>query len=118
ELLRFAGEMELDYPVELLEPLLFVLGSLLHDLCRRLAERGLATIELRLRLALEDRSEHVRALRFPVPMCDPRTFLKLLQLDLSQHPPEAAVLKVWVAAEHTKPRPAQEGLFVPSAPEP
>jgi len=118
EPLRFEEEMELEYPVELLEPLLFVLGRMLGDLCRRLAGRGLATNELRLRMALEDRTEHVRALRFPVPMCDPRTFLKLMQLDLSSHPPAAAVLRVWVTASHTRPRVAQEGLFVPAVPEP
>ena len=118
EPLRFEEEMELEYPVELLEPLLFVLGRMLGDLCRRLAERGLATNELRLRLALEDRTEHVRALRFPVPMCDARTFLKLLQLDLGSHPPGAPVLRVWITAVHTKPRFAQEGLFLPAAPEP
>jgi protein ImuB len=115
---RFEEEMEMEYPVELLEPLLFVLGRMVGDLCRRLAGRGLATNELRLGMALEDRTEHVRALRFPVPMCDPRTFLKLMQLDLSSHPPGAAVLRVWVAASHTRPRVAQEGLFVPAVPEP
>jgi protein ImuB len=118
EPLRFFEELELEYPVELLEPLLFVMGRLLQDLCRRLAERGLATNELRLDLWLEDKSEHARTLRFPVPMCDPRTFLKLLQLDLSQHPPGAPVLKLEIAAEHARPRPTQEGLFIPQAPEP
>ena len=116
--LRFAEELQLDDPVELLEPLLFVLGRLLNDLCRRLAGRGLAANELRLRLALEDKSEHQRTLRFPVPMCDPRTFLKLLQLDLGRHPPAAPVLKVGITAEHSKPRTAPEGLFIPQAPEP
>ncbi len=116
--LRFEEELELEYPVELLEPLLFVLGRLLGDLCRRLADRGLAANELRLRMALEDKTAHERTLRFPVPMCDPRTFLKLMQLDLSQHPPAAAVLKVWIAAAHAKPRTTQEGLFLPAAPEP
>ena len=118
EPLHFHESLELDYPLELLEPLLFVLGSLLNELCRRLAGRGLATNEIHLRLALEDRTTHERTLRFPVPMCDAKTFLKLLQLDLSRHPPGAPVLKVEMTAAHTRPRTTQEGLFIPSAPEP
>jgi protein ImuB len=116
--LEFREEMELDYPVELLEPLSFVLARLLGDICGRLAQRGLATNEVRLRLALDDRSEHERTLRLPVPMCDPRTFLKLMQLDLGAHPPAAPVLKVHLEAAPVKPRVAQGGLFIPAAPEP
>src|SRR5437868_517517 len=116
--LQFREEMELDYPVELLEPLSFVLARLLGEICGRLAHRGLATNEVRLSLALEDRSEHERTLRLPVPMCDPRTFLKLMQLDLGAHPPVAPVLKVYLDAAPVKPRVAQAGLFIPAAPEP
>ncbi len=116
--LEFREEMELDYPVELLEALSFVLARLSGDVCGKLSHRGLATIELRLRLALENKSTHERTLRFPVPMCDPRTFLKLMQLDLSAHPPAAAVTKVHLEADPAKPRVAQGGLFIPTAPEP
>jgi protein ImuB len=116
--LRFEETMELDYPVELLEPLAFLLGRVLGDICRNLTTRGLATNEIRLRLGLEDKSEHLRTLRLPVPMCDPHTFLKLLQLDLGGHPPSGPVVRVHVGAEPVKPRIAQAGLFVPVAPEP
>jgi protein ImuB len=118
EALRFEEDMELDYPVELLEPLSFILSRMLGDICRRLAERGLATNEVRLLLHLEDRTEHARPLRLPVPMCDPRTFLKLMHLDLNAHPPAAPVVRVRISAEPVKPRTAQEGLFIPASPEP
>ena len=42
-------------------------------------------IELRLRLKLENRGDHQRTLRLPVPMLDAKAFLKLLQLDLAGH---------------------------------
>jgi protein ImuB len=116
--IEFHEEMELDYPVDLLEPLSFVLSRLLSDICGRLARRGLATIEVRLRLALEDKTEHQRTLRLPVPMCDPRTFLKLMQLDLAAHPPAAPVTKVRLDASPAKPRVAQGGLYIATAPEP
>jgi protein ImuB len=116
--LQFREEMELDYPVDLLEPLSFVLARLLGEVCGRLSRRGLATNEVRLRLALEDKSDHERALRLPVPMCEARTFLKLLQLDLGSHPPAAPVLKVYLEALPVKPRVGQGGLFIATAPEP
>jgi protein ImuB len=49
---------------------------------------------------------------------DAKTFLKLLQLDLKSHPPGAPVVKVRLRIEPAKPRPAQNGLFLPSSPEP
>ena len=70
EPLHFAEEADLEYPLELLEPLMFVLAQLLNGLRARLAARGLATNELRLRLKLENQGEHTRTLRFPVPMLD------------------------------------------------
>jgi len=51
--LEFEETMELEHAVELLEPLAFVLGRLLEQLCARLGARALATNELRLRLDLE-----------------------------------------------------------------
>jgi protein ImuB len=116
--LEFEEELELDYPVELIEPLSFVLARLLNDVCGRLGACSLATNEVRLRLALENASEHTVLLRLPVPMLDARAFLKMLQLDLSGRPPTAPVLKVHLQAEPVKSRRTQHGLFVPSSPEP
>jgi protein ImuB len=115
---RFEEEMELEYPVELLEPLLFVLARLLGDVCRRLEDRALAAIGLRVRLQLENAGEHERAIRLPVPMRSPRVFLKLIELDLEKHSPAAPVVKVSIAADPAKPRTTQNGLFIPLAPEP
>ena len=56
--LRFEDEIELEYPVDLLEPLAFLLARLVNGLATRLAARGLATDELRLRLKLEPRGTH------------------------------------------------------------
>src|SRR5690348_262263 len=116
--LRFEEEMELEYPVELVEPLLFVLGRLLGDICGRLEERALAAIGLGLCFGLENASDHERGMRLPVPMRSPRVFLKLIELDLEKHSPAAPVLKVSIAAEPARPRTAQNGLFIPLAPEP
>jgi len=143
--LEFEETMELEHAVELLEPLAFVLGRLLEQLCARLGARALATNELRLRLELDandggddvsrfefhvsrgegqletrnvKRETFERTLRFPLPMLDARLFLKLLQLELRAHPPAAPVVKVTLAAEPVQPRPGQGGLFLPATPAP
>jgi protein ImuB len=119
----------LEYPIVLLEPLAFLLNRLLEQICARLASRALNTQELRLTLELENFSlcnqqstinnqQFQRTLRLPLPMLDPKLFLKLLQLDLNAHPPGAPILKIHLAAEPAQPRSAQGGLFLPPSPEP
>ena len=142
-LLIFEEAVELEYPLVLLEPLAFLLSRMLEQLCARLGARTLATQELKLSLDLEngvrgeesywdevgagvltcpgrrqERQHFHRTLRLPVPLLDPKTFLKLLQLDLKAHPPGAPIVKIHLAAEPVRPRAAQNGLFLPPSPEP
>lgn len=132
----FEEEMELDDAVEELEPLSFVLGRLLDQLCMRLASRSLAAGVLRVTFelqpafdkAFERRSELLRRkpaaeifereLRLPVPVRDSKLLLKLLRLRLQTHPPAAPVAKVKLAAEPARPRFTQNGLFLPGLPDP
>ena len=128
--INFEESIELEDAVELLEPLAFILNRLLEQMCARLAARSLAASELRLRLELtghedqsieeqeQSKSTYQRSLKFPVPMQDSRTFLKLLQLDLAAHPPGGPVKKIFLAAEPAPPRFAQSGLFLPRGPAP
>lgn len=118
EALHFHEEMELEYPVALLEPLLFLLARLLNDLCLKMGARGCAATELRATLTLESAAIHERVLQVPVAMRNARMFLKLLHLDLEAHPPQAPVVKVELDVDPVKPRSTQGGLFVPVAPEP
>jgi len=143
EPMAFEEAIELDHPIVLLEPLAFLLNRLLEQICARLASRALSTQQLRLTLELEnfsafnrqsfgqeqpsDQSAIVnrqsatsfhRTLNLPLPMLDPKLFLKLLQLDLNAHPPGAPILKIHLAAEPVRPRSAQGGLFLPPSPEP
>src|SRR5205814_7342929 len=62
--------------------------------------------------------KHERVLKLPVPMRNAKTFLKLLQLDLQQHPPGAPVKRVTLVAEPVRPKITQGGLFAAAAPEP
>jgi protein ImuB len=58
----FEEVLELDTAVSELEPLAFLLGRLLDQLCARLAARSLATNEIRLKMKLEPGEEEI----FPV----------------------------------------------------
>jgi protein ImuB len=111
--LRFVEIIELDYEIETIEPLTFILSRMLDQLCSRMRSRNRATHEVRLRLGT-----HVRVLKLPLPVRNPRLLTKLLILDLEAHPPGAAVKRVEVEAIPTKPRVVQNGLFVPLSPEP
>jgi protein ImuB len=115
---RFEDAYEPEYPVDLLEPLAFLLARLLNGLATRLATRGLATDELRLRLELENRRTHERTLRLPAPSLDCKALLKLMQFDLEAHPPEAPVVRLRLEMNPAKPPAAQGGLYTPMAPEP
>ena len=104
--LRFVEIIELDYEIETIEPLTFILSRMLDQLCSRMRSRNRATHEVRLRLGT-----HMRVLKLPLPVRNPRLLTKLLILDLEAHPPGAAVKRVEVEAIPTKPRVVQNGLL-------
>jgi len=123
--LIFEEAMDLEFPLVLLEPLAFLLSRMLDQLCARLRARALSAQELSLKLTLEngrqanpENAVFERTIHLPVPLLDANIFLKLLQLDLKSHPPGAPVAKVHLRIEPAKPRPAQNGLFIPCSPEP
>jgi len=97
----FEAALELEWPIEGLEPLSFVLARLLEPLAERLerADRGAATIYTSLRLT--SRRVFTRTLPLPAPMRDPKTLRTLILLDLESHPPDAPVDTVRVFIEPT-----------------
>jgi protein ImuB len=116
--LVFEAGMALDHGLELIEPLLFILSRLLNDICGGLASHALAANELHLRCTLERRREYKRTLRIPFATRDAQTFLKLLQYDITAHPPRGPIYEVHLRATPVHPRVIQGGLFIPLAPEP
>jgi len=114
----YERRVDLEHPQVLLEPLLFVLSSMLQELMEALARQGLATNRVTLGLRLAKESEHKRTLEFPVPVRDPQVLLKQLQFDLEAHPPQAAILGVEIHLNPVEPRALQHGLFIPQAPAP
>jgi protein ImuB len=114
----YEDRIELDHPVSLLEPLLFLIARLLNDQCARLLSNAMAANEVTIRLELEDRAEHTRTLRLPVPMRESKPLLKLLQMDLEAHPPTAPTLAIALTLKPVHPRTVQSGIFLPATPAP
>jgi protein ImuB len=108
---RFMQSIELEWPVEALEPLSFVLARLLDPLSEALerADRGAAALRLDLRLV--DRSTFARVLQLPAAMRDPRVLRTLLLLDLESHPPSAAIDIVTIEIDPAPARIIQYSLL-------
>ncbi len=110
--------MELDTPVEELERLLFVVNVMLEQLIFRVTARVLALASVTITLSLEGNVVHTRTVRPALPTNDRPLCLKLLQLDLEAHPPQAAIVAVTLTAEPGSTSKVQLGLFSPQLPEP
>ena len=110
--------MELDSPVEVLDALLFAVNVMLGQIIQRAAARVLALASVTVTLVLEGEATHTRAVRPALPSNDRKMWLKLIQLDLEAHPPQAAILGLTVAAEPGSTSKVQLGLFSPQLPEP
>jgi protein ImuB len=115
---RHELSLELDWPVDGLEPLSFLLARLLDPLCARLRERGGRAAALDLELRLVDGSVHRRELKPAAPTAEPRTWRTLLLLDLEAHPPRDAIQALAVRAHPTPARSVQFSLFDPAQPSP
>ena len=138
--------LDLDEPVETLEPLLFLLNPMLEQLILRAQGRALALASVTVELGIEEpadrvvgedfevaeplsqmrdkghplllQSVHIRTVRPAVPVLDRALLLKMLQLDLEAHPSPGAVIRVQLSAEAGDTSRIQLGLFAPQMPEP
>ncbi len=107
-----------DDPIELLEPLLFVLNALLEQLLLRAIANLDALASVTVTLALDGGGKYERRVRPALPTQDRGLLLKLLQLDLGAHPPPAGVISVFLLGETGHTSKTQLGLFSPQHPEP
>lgn len=108
---RYVQTMELEWPIEQLEALSFVLARLLDPLSVSLerADRGAAAIRVDLRLV--DRTTHARLLQLPAAMRDPRVLRTLVLLDLESHPPAAGIDIVTIEVDPAPARIVQYSLL-------
>jgi protein ImuB len=114
----FELTLDLDWPVDGLEPLSFLLARVLEALCGALRSRERRAAALTLELRLVDGRRFARTLKPAAPSAEPRTWRTLLLLDLEVHRPGEAVQAVTVRAEPTAARTVQFSLLDPAQPSP
>jgi hypothetical protein len=114
----FEASLALEWPIEELEPLSFVLTRLFEPLCARLerADRGAAVLHVSLQLV--SRECHMRRLELPAPMRDPKVLRTLVLLDLESHPPNAGIDRVTLTVDPTPGRIVQHSLLTRPLPSP
>ena len=122
----FEESLDLEWPIDGLEPLSFVLARLFEPLCDRLERGDRGAVVLRVTLTLVTgprhslgeggRDRHERVLELPAPMRDARVLRTLALLDLESNPPPAAIDRVAVGVDVTEGRVLQFGLFARALP--
>jgi protein ImuB len=132
---QFEASLDLEWPIDGLEPLSFVLARLLDPLCERLERSDRGAVILRITLTLVTfasarsamagprhnlgeggRERHERVIELPAPMRDARVLRTLALLDLESNPPPAAIDRVTVEVDVTEGRVLQFGLFARALP--
>lgn len=104
--------------VDQADSLLFVAARMIDCLVARAAARALSLSSLTVRMAIEGGRIHERAIRPALASADRKFLLKLVQLDLAAHPPQAAVVSLTITAQAGQSSKVQLGLFAPQTPEP
>jgi protein ImuB len=115
---RFDASLELEWPIEGLEPLSFVLTRLLEPLSTRLERRDRGVAVLHVLLRLVTRETVARRLELPTPMREVRALRTLALLDLEAHPPGGAIDRVTIVIDPTPGRVLQRTLFTRAHPTP
>jgi protein ImuB len=115
---RLVEAADLEFAVDRIEPLVFVLGGLLSRLLARLEARHLACSALQLRLTLETGGRDARRVGLAAPTLDRRVLVRLLTQALESSPPAAAVESAALEAERSPLRADQLDLFRPAGPAP
>jgi protein ImuB len=114
----FAETVELEWGLDSLEAMGFVMRPMIERAIERLELRGMAAGEIALTLELDGRRRDIRRVALPAPTNETRTLLALILLDLEAAPPVAAVEAIRITVEPRAPRAAQADMFAPPCPAP
>jgi len=114
----FIESVELEYGIETLEPLAFVLRAMLDRMVARLELRGLAAGNLLVTLGLAEHRLNTRRVAIAAPTTDVRAILTLIKLSLEASPPAAPVESIRIEVTPRTARPAQADMFLPPVPAP
>ena len=116
--LHLVEAIDLDAPIDRLEPLLFVIQGLLSRLLERLGVRHLGCGDLDLSLDLADGARDARRIGVAAPCSDLLVLVRLARHALEAHALAAPVARVKIATRAGPLRRDQLDLFRPAGPAP
>lgn len=111
----FRESQTFEWPIDNLEPFLFVARGAVSRLAARLDARGMGCKRLELSLQVEPEGLHELAIELPAPTREARTLLSLIRLHLEAEPPRAPITSMQLLAHPDVPRQAQLSLLGPAA---
>jgi protein ImuB len=114
----FDATFALEWPIETLEPLSFVVMRLLEPLCARLERADRAAAALDTTLQLVTRARYTCRLELPTAIRDAKVLRTLVLLDLESHPPTAGIDRVTITIHPTPGRIVQHSLLTRALPPP
>jgi protein ImuB len=114
----FLERCVLEWPIDGLEPLTFVLARMCEALAVSLERADRGAIVITTSLQLVTRATYERTLHLPAPMREPKTLRTLIVLDLESHPPDAGIDAITVAVDVVPGRIVQGSLLERAAPAP
>ena len=113
--IAFREAQTFEWPIDNLEPFLFVARGAVSRLTGRLDARGMGCKRLELTLKVEPEGLHELAIELPAPTREARTLLSLIRLHLEAEPPRAPITSMLLLAHPDAPRQAQLSLLGPAA---
>lgn len=116
--LTFDEHYELEYPVDTLEPLLFVLRRLLECVAARMQVSGVGCRQVDLVLGFDGGGGELRKISVAAPTADPKTLLMLVRTHLESQSPARPVVTVQVTAAAARVLPTQLDFLEPAGPAP
>jgi protein ImuB len=108
---RFTKEVHLEFPIRVVEALVFVLQRTFVYLCQELQEKGLACQYFTLVLVNEQMDTIERRLKLPEPSCQAEVFRMLLQPYLEGLRIEAPLVSFFLHLEATPHSHAERDMF-------
>jgi len=115
---RLCEAIDLEFPIDRLEPLGFAIQGLLSRLLARLEARHLACGDLALTLHREDGARDARRIGAAAPTLDLRVLMRLVGHALESHPPQTAVEGIGLETDGRPIQSDQLDLFRPAGPAP
>ena len=114
----FAEAIDLEYAIENLEALSFVMRPMLDRIVERLRLRGFVGGDITVAFGFDNHGVDSRRIATAAASNEVRAMLALINLRLEAAPLDAAIESIRIEVEPRVPRPAQTDLFVPPSPAP